>query len=544
MDKVFSIAGHSIKVASNESQKLSKQEVKGMLSALSYYRDAKEKRDRSVIENENWFKGEHWKYIAGSDAQRINFRPAGSYLLNGIWHRHAEAMENYPQPILLEREEGDRKKAEELSLVVPLILEKNGFRSVYSDMWWYKLKQGSGIYGVFWDNSLENGLGDISIKKIDLLRFYCEPYIDSIQDSRYIFVLSLCPIEEAKRKYPDADIKNQNQSMSLKSYFGTEDTRGKVVLVDCYEKCKNNNGKTVIHLTKLIGEKAVYSSKTDEALCNSGIYSHGRYPFVVDSMIPIEGSPFGMGMIDVGKNAQAQIDKLEYLIEKNALISSRQRFLVKRDGGIDAAKLSDLSVDFIECDRNVDDSIVRPLQANPPSQTVISCRENKISELKEIIGNRDFSQGDTNKGVTAYAAISALQQAGSKLTRDSIDSSYRAFADVIYMVIELVSQFYSEERSFRITGENGDVSYLKVGGEKSTELSAAVFDIEVVAQKKSPFDAVAHNELVLELYRNGAFSSENREGAIAAVNAMMLDNKQSIIRSIEEIREEKINGEN
>ena len=174
------------------------------------------------------------------------------------------------------------------------------------------------------------------------------------------------------------------------------------------------------------------------------------------------------------------------------------------------------------------------MQAAPPSQTVISCRENKIAELKEIIGNRDFAQGDTAKGVTAYAAISALQQAASKLSRDAIDASYRAFSDVVYMVIELISQFYTEERSFRITGEDGKVSYLSVGGRKNTSLSAAIFDIEVMAQKKSAFDAAAHNELILELYRSGAFDSENKEGTVAALNAMILDNKQSIIRSIEE----------
>ena len=536
MKKTIKFAGHEISVTpqTEQAKPLSKDEVSAMLAAFKTYREAKQAKDRNVIENEDWFKGEHWKYISGSDKNARSFRPAGSYLLNGIWHRHAEAMDNFPQPYLLEREKGDRKMAEELSKVVPLILEKNGFKSVYSDTWWYKLKQGSGVYGVFWDNSLENGLGDISIKKIDLLRFYCEPYIQNIQDSRYIFVLSLLDIAAAKKRYPDADFKKNSDAVSIKGYFGREDTCGKVLLIDCYEKVKSESGRNVIHLTKIIGERAVYSSKTDPALCECGIYLHGLYPFVIDTFIPVEGSPFGMGMIDVGKNAQAQIDKLEYLIERNALISSRQRFLVKRDGGIDPQKLSDLSVDFIECDRNVDDTSIRPLQAAPPSQTVISCRENKINELKEIIGNRDVSQGDTQNGVTAYAAISALQQAASKLSRDAIDASYRAFSEVVYMVIELISQFYTEERSFRITGEDGKVSYLSVGGKKRASLTAAVFDIEVIAQKKSAFDTAAHNELILELYRSGAFNPENREGTVAAINAMIIDNKQSIIRSIEE----------
>jgi len=537
MEKTINIAGHSITLKKQVPSPISKEEIAHLLDTFKAYRNAKEKDDRKVIENENWFKGEHWKYIIGQDKDMIGYRPSGSYLLNGIWHRHAEAMDNFPHPLLLEREEGDRKRADELSKVVPLILEKSDFYSTYSDIWWYKLKQGSGIYGVFWDNSLENGLGDISIKKIDLLRFYSQPHIENIQDSRYIFVLSLCDLDEAQRRYPDVDLKKGSGEMTLKSYFGTQDIRDKALIIDCYEKVRLENGKNIVHLTKIIGDKAVYSSKTDPNLCDCGLYRHGLYPFIVDTLIPVEGSPFGLGMIDVGKNAQAQIDKLEYLIERNALISSRPRFLVKRDCGIDSEKLSDLSVDFIECDRNVDDSAVRPLQANTLPETVLSCRENKIEELKEIIGNRDFTQGDTTKGVTAYAAISALQQAGGKLSRDAISTSYRAFADVVYMVIELISQFYTEARSFRITGEDG-ISYLSVKGDPNENFSAAIFDIEVAAQKKNMFDALSHNELILELFKNGAFNRENKDAAIAAIGAMVIDNKQGIIRSIERVKGE------
>lgn len=532
MEKKITLAGHSITVKKEAPSPVSKEEVMHLLETFKSYRDAKESVDRKIVENENWFKGEHWRYIIGQDKDMIGYRPSGSYLLNGIWHRHAEAMDNYPSPLLLEREEGDRKKADELSKVVPLILEKGDFHNTYSDIWWYKLKQGSGVYGVFWDNSLENGLGDISIKKIDLLRFYSQPYVENIQDSRYIFVLSLCDFDVAQERYKDIDLKKGSGEMSIKSYFGTQDIKDKALIIDCYERCRTESGKMVVHLTKIIGDKAVYSSKADPNLCESGLYKHGLYPFVVDRLIPIEGSPYGLGMIDIGKSAQAQIDKLEYLIERNALISSRPRFLVKRDGGIDGEKLSDLSVDFIECDRNVDDSVVRPLQASTLPDTVLSCRENKIEELKEIIGNRDISQGDTTKGVTAYAAISALQQAGSKLSRDAINASYRAFSDVVYMVIELISQFYTEKRSFRITGEEG-VSYLSIKSDKNEDFSAAIFDIEVAAQKKNMFDALSHNELILELFKNGAFDKENKQAAISAISAMVLDNKMGIIRSLE-----------
>ena len=95
---------------------------------------------------------------------------------------------------------------------------------------------------------------------------------------------------------------------------------------------------------------------------------------------------------------------------------------------------------------------IQPAELNPYA---IQMRANKVDELKETSGNRDFSQGGTASGITAASAIAALQEAGSKLSRDMIKESYRAYKQVCEMCIELIRQFYSEERKFRITGKQG-----------------------------------------------------------------------------------------
>ena len=82
-----------------------------------------------------------------------------------------------------------------------------------------------------------------------------------------------------------------------------------------------------------------------------------------------------------------------------------------------------------------------------------------VNELKEVSGNRDVSQGGTTSGLTAASAIAALQEAGSKLSRDMLKSAYRAFAKECYLIIELMRQFYDEQRVYRITGESGGVEY-------------------------------------------------------------------------------------
>ena len=73
---------------------------------------------------------------------------------------------------------------------------------------------------------------------------------------------------------------------------------------------------------------------------------------------------------------------------------------------------------------NVDTTRLRQIDPPQLSNYVIEMRNAKIEELKETSGNRDFSQGSTTSGVTAASAIAALQEAGSKLSRDMIKGSY------------------------------------------------------------------------------------------------------------------------
>lgn len=93
---------------------------------------------------------------------------------------------------------------------------------------------------------------------------------------------------------------------------------------------------------------------------------------------------------------------------------------------------------------NLGENDIREIQTSQLDSSVVNILQLKIEELKETSGNRDFSQGGTSSGVTAASAIAALQEAGSKLSRDMIKSSYRSFTRVCNLCIELIRQFYDE----------------------------------------------------------------------------------------------------
>ena len=99
-------------------------------------------------------------------------------------------------------------------------------------------------------------------------------------------------------------------------------------------------------------------------------------------------------------------------------------------------------------------------------------------------------------------------------------------------MIELMRQFYDEQRIFRIVGPSGENQFLpfsaaalrpqpvrEVGG---VELGSRepIFDIVVSAAKKSTFSRLSQNETAKECYQLGFFAPANADAALACLDMM------------------------
>ena len=477
------------------------EEVAEAAQILQRYKAGKAALDKRLVDNELWFRMGHWKnyqnpMIGGQTpaVQRLVF--------NSIANKHADAMDNYPSPNVLPRAEDDEAAAQALSSVLPVVLEQADYEQVYSDTWWRKLKQGTGVKGVFWDPEQRGGVGEIAIRPMNLLMLYWEPGVDDIQASPHFFSLSLADTAQLESRWPQL-AGHTASVLDVPHYIhdGGLDTSNKSVVVDWYYKKLSPEGRSVLHYCKFCNGVVLYASENDPALAERGFYDHGRYPFVFDALFMEEDSPAGFGYIDVMKECQTAIDKMNHAMDENVLLSSRQRYVLSDTAGVNEEELTDLSRDIIHVVGRLNDDSFRPLQTAGLQGNSLSYRNSRIEELKEISGNRDMTQGGTAGGVTAASAIAALQEAGSKLSRDMLKSAYRAFAKECCLIIELMRQFYDEERIFRITGKSGESEFVRFSGQVlraqparvvgGVELGShePVFDIVVSAEKKSTFSA-------------------------------------------------------
>ena len=559
-----------------------------LTAVLQKYKAGKQSLERRVIAAENWWKlrNRFEEDKRPGAASSGDFRAVSGWLHNVIVSKHADAMEAYPEPVILPREPDDRAEAELLSAVVPCILEQNAFERTWSDAMWQKLKTGTAAYRVGWDPDKLGGLGDISIERVDLLNLFWEPGIADIQRSKFVFCTHLEDNDELEEEFPQlrGRLRGNPFTATRFLYDDAVSLDGKSTVVEAYYRRKRA-GRTVLHYVKYVGDTVLYSTEEDTpqaspfrgkcpvrtlgdggaklgqvpssdpaALSVSlsldsspeggakneapGLYAHGRYPFVLDPLFPVEGSPCGYGFVDLCHNNQTAIDLMRSAIIKNTVVGATPRYFQRIDGSVNEEEFADLGRALVHVSGNLGEDSLRQIGFSPLSGVYMDVLNSSIQELRETSGNTETSTGNISSGVTAASAIAALQEASGKGSRDSTRSSYVAYAQIVELCIELIRQFYGLPRSFRIAGRAGAEEYIRFSNAglcpRPQPFGAAlpVFDVKVSAQKRNAYSRLSQNELAMELYRMGIFDEGKEQEALSCLRMMEFDGRDELIGRI------------
>ena len=511
---------------------------------LQRYRSGKARLEQRVVASEQWWRlrNEEEEIKEGAIGCEDSFRAKTGWLHNVIVSKHADAMENYPEPIILPREPGDRELARTLSKVLPVILERNRFEQVYSDNMWQKLKTGTAVYQVTWDGSKLNGLGDISIKRVDLLSVFWAPGVTDIQDSPYFFHCEMRDNDELEKDFPQlaGQLKGNKYSMTR---FRTDDPvsdEDKSMVIDVYYKVKTG-GRTTLHYCQYVNDVVLSSTENDGT---PGQYAHGKYPFVFDALWPMEKSPCGYGYVDLCKNSQTQIDMMDTAFTKNTMAGATPRYLTRTESAVNEREFLDLQKPFVHVPGGtLDDTAIRIVDWKPLGGAYLNVYQAKISELRETSSNTESATGNAPSGVTAASAIAALQEASGKTSRDSTQASYRSFGEIIDLCVELIREFYDLPRTFRILGEGGQEDFATISNApmqpRPVYIGSAymgdvepLFDIKVKVQRRNAYTRTAQNELALQLYGLGFFNPQLTDQAVVCLDMMDFEGKEDVLQKI------------
>ena len=548
-----------------QKPKIDDKAVRKASEILRKYKEGKARLEQKIIRNEEFWKLRQWNYMNDDNA---DFKPATAWLWSCIQSRYSDAMDSYPTCNFQPRQQDDKAEAQKLSAIVPIILEHNRYEDVYSDFVWYVLKNGGGVQGVFWDGSKHNGLGDITVKKIDLINLFWEPGITDIQESRNIFNTELVANDILEQRYPQCVGKLGSKGITLAKYLYDDnvDTSDKSVVVDWYYHTYVK-GKKTLQYVKYVNDVVLYATENElvgkekvtvdpetgipltiplEApLAERGLYDHAMYPFVSMALYPVEGSICGYGLTDIGRDTQIQIDQLNKAIVDNALEGASPRYFVRDDGTVNLKEFNDKSKKFVRVEGNIGEESMRPIDYKALNGVYMNFLTQKIDELKYVTSNQDVNNGSAPSGVTSASGIAALQETSGKNARSSNKTFHRAFREVCYQILELIRQFYDVPRTFRINPDGMQeqfVSYDNSGLKGQPQMTMGMdmglripeFDIDITSEKANPYKKMEINDLALNFYNLGFFNPQMSDQALACLNMMDFNKKEEVMQKISE----------
>jgi hypothetical protein len=196
----------------------------------------------------------------------------------------------------------------------------------------------------------------------------------------------------------------------------------------------------------------------------------------------------------------------------NLRMSSKGRLLVDKAAGIDRDALLDWESDVIEGDR-IDASAIQWMQNQPFTGAVTQQMLQLQSDIKQDSGQNQFTRGETAGGVTAASAISALQEAGGKITRLRTNVLNQGFKSIAEQVMWLINQYYDKKRVLMVTGQReGAMEQREVSADPERLFGKASkgamppppYTVQIQIQRRNPLRQQAQNELFMQAYSMAA----------------------------------------
>ena len=446
-------------------------------------------------------------------SERSRTSPPSMTLNSCIDNVIADQIDNMPEAVLVAEREETSQGAEEMSDVIGFVLYQAGWPGKYHKLMEDAAVTGTGVAQTFWDETMMDGEGMVNVIAWHPEDFYPDPMYENIQDGRGVFKATLTTVGWINEHYPDAkgyvhpdDLRSDSAVMDN---IEAPDGDAKVTLLEFwYKRYDAKKRRYRVHMAQMAGRALLYSTELgigcDEDEYAEGVYAHGQYPFLMFKYRDVWRKPFGTGLVHDYRDAQNMIDRCIKYIDDNARESSVQRHFIRRGSGVNTEDLTDYNKTVIEWDGSDIREVLQTVQAQPLNSQVYQMMQYMADAMKQDSGQNQFARGEGGLGVTAAAGISALQEAGSKITRWHTEQFKDAFREMVEQILWILSEYMDGKRVLRIVGgwESGmgmkDTQItVKAPNAEGDVLKKPAYSVRVQVQRSNPGYMDRFNELTM-----------------------------------------------
>jgi hypothetical protein len=176
-------------------------------------------------------------------------------------------------------------------------------------------------------------------------------------------------------------------------------------------------------------------------------------PYVMFSGIPVPGRFWPTSMAEQLRPVQTELNKTKSQIRENASRIGNPALLKSRLANVEYSGLPGEEILF---DDTLPNSVPSYLQAPELPAYVREEVERIEQSIREISGQHEVTGASVPSGVTAASAINLLQEADDTRLAPDIEDMESALAELGSLVLKLVADYYSEQRTIQLAGEDGE----------------------------------------------------------------------------------------
>lgn len=426
--------------------------------------------------------------------------PVVNYVAYVVDQKAPQLTNNRPRGLMLPTAQGDEEVAKLFTQVTDVIAERVNLDDTIGEVVPTGLLLGTSWFKVYWDNSKEGGQydpvnpqrstlwkGDVCIEAPDPSNIYHDPQAFKVEDCRYIIYAVPKTVEWIKEKFGQTVDADHNFETEIYTRPSVDQAKNRVMLYEYWYKEKGT-----INVVYAAGGKMLKEIKK--------VYKHGRYPFVTFVPKRKRKSLTGIGEPKNIISNQKLLNKFLEMMTRNTMLTANPILFVDANSGIDPNKFQ------------AKPGIVQPVKDlhqrkpaewfQPPqiSNDVPKTIEKLVEFIERQAGIYDANTGETPGGVTAAAAIQMLVEQGSIPIKGIAANLHQSIKMVYELMIELIKEFYTEERYIRITDEQGNYEFQAFTGAKYAEID---LDVQVSAGASTPTSKAYIAQLGADLFQAG-----------------------------------------
>jgi hypothetical protein len=186
-------------------------------------------------------------------------------------------------------------------------------------------------------------------------------------------------------------------------------------------------------------------------------YAHRQYPFTYIPCYRQSGTLHGLSDVQLLLPVQDLINDLDDQIRMNARLMGNIQVVVGLASGINPKKWTNQPGLKIPARNHEAWKMVQPT-AIP--NYILTRRDSGFGEAELLSGRSDITEGRRAGSIRTASGIIAMQEAGARKVNHKKLMLEWGFGRILYQMLELMEEFYTEERAFYITGDTGEKEFM------------------------------------------------------------------------------------